>query len=138
MPRSNGPSQKCPICFEDIPLNKIIEHVKGHSKGGNKYHAKRVECDGYVFDSKMEKDHYLQLKAMEQTGAIRDLELQPKFPCIVNGILVTTYTADFKYFDVERDREIVEDVKGKRTEAFVIRKKLTQALYGIVVYEIKM
>lgn len=127
----------CPECEQDIPSGSILKHLQKHG-GGNKHHARMAEADGYVFRSELERDRYLQLRLMQQTGAIRSLELQPRFVCVVNGKHVTNYTADFKYTDVETGKEVIEDTKSKstRTEAYVVRKKLAQALFGIEVIEV--
>lgn len=105
-------------------------------KRGNKYHARKTERDGFIFDSGDEADRYTQLRLMEQAGIIKDLELQPKFDCKVNGDHVTTYTADFRYWDNKTNKQVVEDVKGVRTEAYVVRRNLTQALFRIKIVEI--
>lgn len=140
--KQSVPTQECPICFENVPINRFMKHAQKHGTGGgNKFNARRVEYDGYMFASMDERDRYIQLKMMEQGGLIRDLELQPKFRCEVNGFHITTYKADFRYYDIQNKETIIEDVKGgsaTRTEAYVIRKKLTQAIYGIKITEIKM
>lgn len=130
--------QQCPVCFDQIPTHKMLQHLKKHNGNKtNKYNARKAEADGYIFDSTDERDRYYQLKILEQAGEIHDLELQPEYKCIVNGVLVTTYHADFRYVDCD-GKTVVEDVKGVRTEAFVVRKNLTMALFGIDVKEIKM
>ena len=128
----------CDICEKEVPLSKFLMHIQKHGKGGNKFHAAKAEADGYIFDSTLERDRYLQLKTMQRAGAIQALELQPRFMCVVNGILVTRYTADFRYTDVESGRDVIEDTKSKstRTEAYVVRKKLAEALFGIKVIEV--
>lgn len=65
------------------------------------------------------------------------LELQPKYPLTVNGEKICTYIADFKYWDAQKNAEIVEDVKGVRTPVFRIKSKLVKALYGIDIVEVK-
>lgn len=110
--------------------------MRWKNKGYNKYNAKRTEVDGITFDSKMESRRYIELKQLEKGGAIRDLELQPRFPFTVNDTLVCTYVADFRYWDVERDQEVIEDVKGKITREYRIKAKLMKALYGIEVQEV--
>jgi hypothetical protein len=129
---------KCEICDQEIPLGDMLKHLQKHGSGGNKHHAVQAEADGYVFRSMLERDRYLQLKTMQQAGVIRALELQPRFMCVVNGILITRYTADFRYTDVESGKEVIEDTKSKstRTEAYVVRKKLAEALFGIKVIEV--
>lgn len=126
----------CEICEQEIPLGKILKHLQSHAGGGNKFGAEKAEADGYTFDSTLERDRYLQLTTLQRAGVIRSLELQPRFVCVVNGIKVTSYKADFRYTDVETGEEVIEDTKGQRTEAYVVRKKLAQALFGITVIEV--
>ena len=102
----------------------------------HKYHAIPTEVDGILFASRLEARRYSELRLMGQAGEIRDLELQPRYPIRINGQLVCTYVADFRYFDVQRNREVVEDVKGVRTREFVLKKKLVKAVYGIDIEEV--
>lgn len=100
-----------------------------------KYRAKPTTVDGVRFASKREATRYCVLKLYQRAGSIADLELQPRFPLVVNGQLVCTYVADFRYFDVGTNRVIVEDSKGFRTPAYKIKKKLLAAIHGIEVLE---
>lgn len=102
-------------------------------RGRNKYGAKRTEVDGFVFDSKKEARRYSELKILEQTGQISNLRLQVPYPLKVNASLITTYIADFVY--TEAGEEVVEDVKGKRTREYVIKKKLMLAVHRIAILE---
>lgn len=101
----------------------------------SKYRNIRTEIDGIRFDSRAEAVRYQELKLLEKAGKIRQLELQPKFVCYVNGEKVCTYRADFAYFtDLGR---VVEDVKGVRTPVYKLKKKLVEALYpGVKIKEI--
>ena len=45
----------------------------------NKYRNKKVQVDMYVFDSIRESQRYKELKLLEKTGKISNLELQPRF-----------------------------------------------------------
>ena len=63
----------------------------------NKYNAIKTEVDGFIFDSKAEALRYSELKLLEKVGEVRNLVLQPKFPCQIRGELVCTYIADFSY-----------------------------------------
>jgi hypothetical protein len=98
-----------------------------------KYRAKPVTIDGLRFPSKKEGARYLVLRAMEKAGEIHCLELQPRYPLIVNGEKVGTYVADFRYF--EGDTLRVEDVKGILTPVYRLKKKLVKALYQIDILE---
>lgn len=85
----------------------------------NKYRNIVVECDGIKFDSKKERNRYIELKKLEKFGVIKNLRLQVPFLLIdtirINNITYrkTYYYADFTY---ELDGKlIVEDVKSEAT-----------------------
>ena len=87
----------------------------------NKYHNKKVTYKEIEFDSKKERDKYIELKQLEKAGIIKELELQPKF-LLLDTIHYkgktypkTYYKADFKYFDNEKGKYIIEDVKSPIT-----------------------
>jgi hypothetical protein len=103
----------------------------------NKYGAKRVEIDGYVFASKKEAARYIDLKSLQRAGEIKDLELQVPFAFEYNDVRICRYTADFTYKERKNGHwvEIVEDVKGKATRDYRLRKRLMLAFYGISVRE---
>ena len=110
---------------------------------GNKYNAVRqVTLDGQRFDSKHEADIWQQLRAQERAGQITDLRRQRTFPLIVAAkqdgqpVLVGRYTPDFV---CQRNGTLdVIDAKSKatKTEAYQLRKKLFEALYGLTVREL--
>lgn len=111
----------------------------------NKYHAKKAEVDGHKFDSMKEANRYCELKLMERAGAITSLILQPKFelqPAYTNADgkkqRAINYIADFMYYDIDLDRTIVEDVKSPatRTQVYMVKKKLFEYKFGMVVREI--
>lgn len=95
--------------------------INGKLCNNNKYHNKKVIYNGIKFDSKKERDKYIELKQLEKAGIIKELELQPKF-LLLDTIHYkgktypkTYYIADFKYFDNEKCKYIVEDVKSSIT-----------------------
>jgi len=101
-----------------------------------KYHNKPTVVDGIKFDSKAEARRYNELKLLVRACEISDLQLQPKFPLVVNGELVCTYIADFSY--EMRFHRIVEDVKSpaSKTPQYRIKVKLLKALTGIEIREV--
>lgn len=103
----------------------------------HKYGAIPAEEDGHKFPSQAEWRRYKELKLLKKGGVIRDLELQPRYPLRVNGILVTTYVADFRYWDNEKEEQVVEDVKGVVTDVYRLKKKLMCAVHGIDVVEVR-
>ena len=102
----------------------------------HKYSAKSIEIDGHRFPSLAEGRRYEELKLLQYGGAIEGLELQPKFPLVVNGVNIGEYRADFTYKDCETGGQIVEDVKGVATPVYKLKAKLVQALYGVTVQEV--
>ena len=100
-----------------------------------KYNATKVVVDGHRFDSAAEGRRYATLMALERAGKIAELELQPRFPCVVGGITVCSYNGDFRY---RRDGvTVVEDVKGVRTALYRLKRKLAEACHpGLVITEI--
>jgi len=100
-----------------IPLEKF-----------SKYGNKKTIVDGITFDSKKESERYLVLKDMLKNKEITELQLQPKFLLqdsfkyknkIERNIY---YIADFSY---KKDGKlIVEDVKGKKTDVYKLKRKL--------------
>lgn len=105
----------------------------------NKYHAKKTVVDGMTFDSRREADRYIVLKSMEEDGAIEDLrrqvryELVPAFDVDGRHYRPVFYVADFVY--VEDGKEVVEDVKGMKTDAYRLKSKLFARRYGLSIKE---
>lgn len=93
----------------------------------SKYRAVPTVVDGIRFASKREAARYEELKLAQHAGDISELELQPNFPLWVEGVLICTYRADFKYR--EGAQLVIEDVKGFRTPEYEIKAKLFKALY---------
>lgn len=103
----------------------------------SKYGNKKVKEDGYTFDSQAEWRRYRELKLMEAAGRIYGLTHHPSYPISVNDCFIGKYIADFAYLDLDTDHLTIEDVKGVRTQAYQIKKKLIKALYGIDIVEIE-
>lgn len=96
-------------------------------KGRSKYRAIPTIVEGIRFASKKEAARYQELRLAQHAGDILDLELQPSFKLFVEGDLICTYRADFRYREGEKC--IVEDVKGFKTPEYKLKAKLFQALY---------
>lgn len=123
----------------------------------NKYHSKKIEVGGIVFDSKKEAKRYSELLLLEKAGAITELQRQVKYilipaqrefsneiytkgrnkGCFKPGKLLEkecAYIADFVY--KENGRIVVEDTKGFRTKDYIIKRKLMLHEYGIRIKEV--
>lgn len=100
--------------------------VKRQSKYGNQ---KIVTPDG-KFDSKAEYERFCELRLLEAAGQINTLRRQ-----VVYQLSICKYIADFVYYDVLRQREVVEDVKGVRTAVYRMKARLMLKEKGIVILE---
>ena len=104
----------------------------------NKYNAKSCYVDGIRFASMKESSRYKQLKILERTGLICNLELQPRFRISTGGVVdpetgrkmaARVYVADFQY--LENGKMIVEDVKGyKKDKTYRLKRQLFLEQYG--------
>lgn len=107
--------------------------------GRSKYHAKKTCVDGITFDSKREADRYLVLKSMGEDGDIEDLrrqvryELVPAFDVDGKHYRAVYYVADFVYR--EGGHEVIEDVKGMKTDVYRLKAKLFASRYGMSIRE---
>lgn len=92
--------------------------------------------DGILFSSKKEMKRYQDLKLLFVYGKIGSLELQPRFKLEVNGQLICTYVADFRYADLFSMKVVIEDAKGFKTPAYRLKKKLMKAIHNIEIQEV--
>jgi hypothetical protein len=96
-----------------------------------KYGNQPTEVDGLRFDSRAEAKRYQELRLMEMAGEIIGLSVHPRYT-LVDGFRTKdgrwvgkiTYAADFAYTDRATGRVVVEDVKGTRSQAYAIKRKL--------------
>lgn len=111
--------------INDLPekYRKLIED-KVAPKNLSKYRAKRVEVDGYKFDSQKEAKRYVELKLLKVVGDVSFFVRQPMLD-IGAG---TVYKADFLVFWSDGHYS-VEDVKGFKTDMFKLKKKLVESKF---------
>lgn len=119
------------------PPNASVSTVplKFAEKRGNKFGAVRVESEYGKFDSKKEYRDYMDLRARETAGEIKDLRRQVRFSLYgPGGEHIAVYTADFVFL---RDgKRVVADSKGHKTREWGRTKKLMQACHSIEVLEL--
>lgn len=103
-----------------------------------KYNNAKTELDGILFDSKKEARRYQELVLLKRLDLIKELELQKKFVLIPKqkGERECSYIADFVYKLPSSGDVVVEDTKGARTQAYIIKRKLMLYVHGIRIKEI--
>lgn len=117
----------------------------------SKYHAEKTSFEGERFDSKKELQRWQELRLMEKSGEIQDLRRQIRFevipaqrgPDIIRprgkpkpGKVIehpAYYIADFVYW--KDGKQVVEDVKGVKTDTYIIKRKLMLWVHGIRILE---
>lgn len=109
----------------------------------SKYNSRKTTIDGIIFDSKKEAKRYIELKQMEHDGLIQELQLQVPFELVPSFYIEIDgkkkkrrnirYIADFVYY--EDGQKIVEDVKGRKTDIYKLKKKLFEYKYHVTIKE---
>lgn len=110
----------------------------------SRYGIRSKTVDNIKFASAREAQRYTELKLLLAAKVIRKLELQPRIAIVIGGVEVRIYSkrffirgrqmvyvADFRYYDLEKKRTIIEDVKmqsGHRTEVYTIKRALVRAM----------
>ena len=115
----------------------------------SKYNSKKVECEGRIFDSKLEANIYKTLKE-RLTPYDFEIGFQPKFVLqqkfVFNGHIVreVSYKADFLIFKKQATDEALDvfeyaviDAKGMETPEFKLKRKLFIKRYNkdIVIFK---
>lgn len=101
---------------------------KKRSKYGNQ------KTDGYA--SKREAKYALELELRQKAGEISNLRSQVKYEIIPKqeGERACHYRADFVF--TQNGRDVVLDVKGYKTQVFIIKRKLMKLVHGITIEEV--
>lgn len=121
-----------------------------------KYNSRKITVDGETFDSQKEYRRWQALRLLERAGQIQGLRRQVRFELIPpqyetierhskktgkrlkdreklaeHGVY---YIADFVYSRPDGVM-VVEDSKGVRTDAYIIKRKLMLQVHGIKILE---
>lgn len=126
----------------DDPLDPFSPSAltRAATKKPSKYRNQKCESGGIKFDSKREMMRWHDLVQMQARGEISELELQVPFvlavAVVINGRKrpALRYVADFVY--EQGGETVVEDVKGKITEGYRIKRHLLAAR-GIFIKEVR-
>lgn len=114
---------------------KIITPLPEKKSKRAKYHNKKVEYDGKVFDSKKEYKRYRELELLLKKGVIGFLECQVEYELNQGGQYSYKYIADFRYVLSETGETIVEDTKGFKTREYIKKRRLMKKVHGITIKE---
>ena len=122
------------------PLHALFAEPRKTKYGNRKVAA---PDGGKPFDSAAEARRHGELALLQRAGQIRDLRRQVPYVLVppqrdANGkaVRAVKYVADFVYVDGSTGLEVVEDVKGVRTEGYVLKRALMLFSYGITIREV--
>lgn len=101
----------------------------------SKYGAKKTLYDGVKYDSQAEAQRAQEIDMLIKAGKVQSVERQPKFDIYINDTKVCYYKADFRITWAD-GTETIEDVKGFKTAMYRLKKKMTEAAYGIKIVEV--
>jgi len=117
--------------WQDVTLGAIASKP-------SKYHNQHVTIDGITFDSQREAAYWQGLKARAAAGEITELRYHVVFPLLCpiedRALMVTTYEADFTYREFGHLH--VVDVKGHRTQMYLLKKRWLQLQEGLRIEEV--
>lgn len=127
------------VCMQNVNCKTCKDSYMCNGKV-SKYKNKKVEYKGMIFDSKKEYLRYLVLEDKWNKGEIKNLKRQvpyilvPSFNLNKKKYREMKYLADFVY--EENGKQVVEDVKGIRTDVYKLKKKLMAYIYQIEIKEV--
>lgn len=104
------------------------------NKSKSKYYNRKVNLDGYTFDSQLEANYYAELKLQQRLGEILFFRVQPRY--ILQHAFEKDgkkhrkieYVADFEIHHLDGSIEVI-DTKGFKTEVFRIKEKMFHKRY---------
>lgn len=131
---------RLPLGVTRLPASAVRDLLKKAERQprSNKFGAQKTVAENRTFDSKREAIRYLELRRLEDAGEISELECQPAFPLVVNGMRIGEYRGDFRYVDRRSGDVVTEDVKSlaTKTATYRLKIKLVAALHGVKIREV--
>ncbi len=104
--------------------------MKSKLPNRHKFHARPTVTDGIRFSSKKEADHYDHLRIQQKVGFVLFFLRQVPFD-LPGGV---KYRVDFQIFYADGSVRFV-DVKGMRTQEYIMKKKMVEDLYPVTIDE---
>ena len=93
-----------------------------------------IKTNGYA--SRREAKRATELAMLQRAGHISELREQVRYQIIPkqDGERPAYYVADFVF--MEDGQLVVEDVKGMKTTAYILKRKLMKLVHGITIKEV--
>ena len=122
----------------ECQTGKFVTGTAENAHKKPKYNNKKTIADDMEFDSQHEAIRYGELKLLQKADEITALQTQVWFLLEPKNDKkqASYYIADFTYYDLKRKEFVVEDAKGVKTAAYILKKKAMYNKYGIDVKEV--
>jgi hypothetical protein len=104
----------------------------------SKYHNKRIEFNGKVYDSVREAGWAANFQALRDRGLIVDYKEQERIVLVPGDgkLRPIVYVADFTFVEAATGRKRVMDAKGFKTQVYRLKKRMAALLLGIEIEEL--
>jgi hypothetical protein len=117
-----------------ISFKEYYDQCEKAQNKANKYHAEKCRCrHGHIHDSRKEAADCEKIHLLKSSGEITDIKRQVSFNLTVNGQKICGHKPDFLITLKDGRKQVIES-KGFATDAWVIKRKLFQALYPDIEY----
>lgn len=105
----------------------------------SKYGNIKTAYNGRIFHSRKEAGFARLLDTMRNAvnpkDKVKDIQYQPRYPIVIEGKKICDYVGDFFVLYAD-NHSVLYDVKGYRTNVYVLKKKLVEAVYKIQIVEV--
>lgn len=111
-----------------------VEEYRGEKNKKHKFGAEQVWLDNIRFDSKRESVRYVELRTLQLSEVIRNLQLQRTFEFFTSGCKADRWRLDFCYEEKQRGcywQRVAEDVTGFMTPRKSRLIRLFEEQYGM-------
>lgn len=122
------------------PIKKIVSEMEVPKKAKRSKYGVSVASErtykGKVYDSKLECQYRMHIDLLVKSERVVSISEQVPFLIVVNDKPICKYLLDFEVVYFDGTIQYV-DCKGVLTAIYKLKKKLVEAQFGIVIWEIK-
>ncbi len=94
----------------------------------------KIIVDGYHFKNENEYRRYKGIQELVKDGRLQDLDVNPKYPLMVNQVEVDSYSPTFRFYDPVKHAERFIQVSNAAQSAIQeLRIRLFEAIYSVKV-----
>lgn len=125
-----------------LSLSEARALLSGSKPKKSKYGNKPATIGAEKYRSEREARRHQELLQLARAGQVAGLSREVPFVLAPAAVIdgrrkpALRYYADFVYTDTATGAEVVEDVKGMKTQVYIIKRHLMMTVHGIAVREV--